>query len=124
MPDLNFSNDGRAYFPTKYNGEVSLSKEKWDRICSQPERYYYRHNGEKVATALINPGHCRFHRDNPALIFYYKDFPTYKLTDKAEGPIPWIKFMVVLIDKSTQRICTVYPTPRVKAGKEYRGETS
>ncbi len=103
---------------------MTLSKEKWDKVCSKPERYYYRHNGDKVATTLVNPDCCRLHSENPDLIFYYKQFPTYRLTDKAEGPIPWVKFMVVLIDKAKQRVCTVYPTGRMKTGKEYKGERS
>ena len=122
MADITFGQDGKTLFPSKYNGELTLSKEKWNRICSQPERYYYRHNGEKVATTLVNPDYCRRHRENPDLIFYYKNFPTYRITDKAEGPIPFIKFMVVLIDKATKRVCTVYPTPRMKTGSEYTGE--
>ena len=123
MPDLTFSDDGRAYFPTKYHGEVSISKEKWDRICSAPERFYYRLNGDKVATTLISPDRVRHHRTIADQFIYYKEFDTFKITENVEGPGPWGRYFAVVIDTSTKRICTIYPTDTPKPGKDYK-ETS
>ena len=32
-----------------------------------------------------------------------------------------VKYWAVVIDVTTNRICTVYPTPKPKIGKEYKG---
>jgi hypothetical protein len=74
MPDIEFGKDGKCVFPTKYHGEVTLSKTKWDIICSEPERHYYRFNGEKIATTLINPDIVRHHKAERNQVLYYKKF--------------------------------------------------
>ena len=119
MADITFGEDERAAFPTKYHGEITLSKAKWDIICSQPERFYYRLNGEKVPTTLINPDIVRYHKTEPNQVLYYKKFDTCKMTDKVEGRVR-CKFWAVIVDTSTKRVCTVYPTERPKPGKEYK----
>jgi len=121
LADIEFDASGKASFPTKYHGEVTLSKWKWDQICSQPERYYYRHNGEKVATTLINPGRVRYHRVVSGQFFYYKQFNSFRLNETVEGPLP-CKYFAVVIDASTKRVCTVYPVLEPKDGKEYIGK--
>jgi hypothetical protein len=73
VPDINFGKDGKAIFPTKYHGEVTLSKTKWDIICNEPERHYYRFNGEKIATTLVNPDSVRRHQHEQRQFFYYKN---------------------------------------------------
>ena len=74
MPDIEFGDDGKCLFPTKYHGGVTLSKAKWEIICGEPERDYYRFNGEKIATTLINPDSVRHHRHEKNQFFYYKKF--------------------------------------------------
>ncbi len=120
MADISFDPNGRVIFPTKYHGDVTLSNKKWDEICSEPERFFYRHNGEKVPTTLIAPDVVMHHKHITTQFIYYKRFETFKVTDKAEGSLP-CKLMAVIIDTSTQRVCTVYPTNRPKPeSKEYR----
>lgn len=120
MPDISFGPSGKITFPTKYHGEVTLSKAKWDQICAQPERYYYRHNGDKIPTTLIAPDHCRYHKSIGSQYIYYKKFESFKLAERIEGPLP-CKYFAVVIDTATQRICTVYPTDKPKPGtKEYK----
>jgi hypothetical protein len=93
---------------------VTLSQAKWNTICSQPERYYYRHNGEKVSTTLIAPDYVRHHKTISTQFLYYKKFE--------DGPLP-CNYFVVVIDTATQRICTVYPTEKPRPGtKEYKPE--
>ena len=120
MPDIIFDSTGRVWFPTKYSGEVSLSEEKWNKICSQPERYYYRHNGEKIATTLINPDYVRHHKTEETQLIYYKKFDAVKIAEEITGPVP-CKFFAVIIDTDTGRVCTVYPVKAPKEGKEYKG---
>jgi hypothetical protein len=72
VPDLSFDSDGRVRFTTRHHGKVSLSRKKWDLICSQPERYFYRLNGEKVAATLMAPDFVRFQESEPSKLFYYK----------------------------------------------------
>ena len=119
MADISFDSKGRAQFPTKYHGEVSLSDKKWAAICSQPERRYYKYNGEKIPTTLINPNYVRHHRVIPDQFLYYKKFDRYKVTETAEIPLR-SGFCCVIIDTSTGRVCTVYPTRRIKKGKEFK----
>jgi len=57
---------------TRHHGEVTLSKAKWDTICGKPERYYYRFNGDKVATTLIAPDLVRHHASIGTQFLYYK----------------------------------------------------
>ena len=120
MADIAFGPNGRAYFPTKYHGEVSLSKKKWKIICGEPERFYYRYNAEKVATTLINPDLVRYHRLIKDQFIYYKKFDLYKLDEQSEGPV-MCKYFAAIMDQGTKRICTVYPLVRPKEGKEYKG---
>lgn len=120
MPDIIFGKDGKVTFPTKYHGEVTLSKGKWETICSEPERAYYRFNGEKVATTLINPDSVRHHRHEQNQYFYYKRFLRLNITEIVEaGPFFGVYFAVV-IDSGTSRVCTVYPVEQPKPGKEFK----
>jgi hypothetical protein len=120
VPDIAFGQDGKAVFPTKYHGEVTLSAAKWSVICSQPERAYYRHNGEKIGTTLVNPDKVRHHKHEPSQFFYYKNFPKISINDGIEfGPLGGVYFAVV-IDEATGKVCTAYPVTEPKAGKEYK----
>jgi len=121
LPDISFGSDGKVTFPTKYHGEVTLSKDKWETICNCPERYYYRLNGEKIPTTLVTPDHVRHHKDIETQFFYYKKFEKFTIVENVEGPAPF-RFMAVIIDTATQRICTVYPVDKPKSGKEYKLE--
>lgn len=120
MSDIKFDQDGKARFPTKYHGEVILSQDKWETICSQPERLYYRYNGDKISTTLVNPDSVRHHRHNEGQFFYYKEFGTLKLREEVEVPCPpWCKYFAVVIDERTKRVRTVFPVRKPKEGKPY-----
>lgn len=118
---LGTKNSFKYRFPViPLEGDVSLSQAKWNQICSEPERFYYRHNGEKVATTLVNPDFVRHHKTIATQLIYYKRFDSFKIAERVEGPMP-CKLMAVVIDTATQRVCTVYPTDKPKAGsKEYK----
>ena len=120
MPDLTFNQEQRAIFPTRYHGDVSISKAKWDEICQEPERFYYRENAEKVATTLVNPDEVRYSRNYDNQFIYYKKFEAIKIGNREVNSK--VKYWAVVIDIVTERICTIYPTPRPKAGSEYKGE--
>ena len=120
MPDIVFGNNGKAVFPTKYHGEVTLSKVKWDIICAEPERAYYRFNGEKIATTLINPDSIRHHRHEPNQFFYYKKFLNVNLNGALEMGSFWGVYFAVVIDADSCRICTVYPVDEPKPGKAFK----
>lgn len=122
MPDIQFGSDGLAAFSTKHHGEVTLSKWKWDRICSQPERAFYRFNGDKVATTLINPDEVRHHSHETTQFFYYKAFSSWSIRDGIEAPVPkFANYFAVVIDTNTVRVCTVMPTKKIKNGKKFIG---
>ena len=87
MADLSFDSKGLAVFTAKYHGEVTLSKKKWVIVCSQPERRYYKYNGEKIPTTLINPDYVRHHKLNPSQFLYYKKFERYRVTETVEVPL-------------------------------------
>lgn len=118
MADIEFDDDGRARFLTRHHGEASLSQAKWSQICARPERYHYRLNGDKVATALIAPDLVRCHDAIATQYLYYKRFPKWQIAAGIEGPNPLL--MTVVIDEATKRVCTVYPVRRPKEGKEYK----
>lgn len=119
MADIYFEDDGKARFLTRYHGEVTLSKKKWDEICEQPERRYYHLNGEKIATTLIAPDMVRHHASIETQFIYYKHFDKFMLGVGIEVPSP-AKLMAVVIDTERGRVCTVYPTDKPKSGsKEY-----
>ena len=118
MPDIAFIN-GTVSFPTKYHGDVTLSEKKWDDICGKPERSYYRHNGEKVATTLVTPDNVRPHKHEKHQFFYYKQFESFKLAEGVRVSFG-AKYMSVVIDAEFQRVCTVYPADQPKTGKEYK----
>ena len=122
MPDLTFDRKNRADFPTRYHGQVSISKEKWDEICQEPERFYYRENAEKLATTLINPDYVRHHRIYDNQLIYYKKFDVIKIGGKETEAR--INYWAVVIDIATKRICTVFPTQKPKKGREYKGGES
>lgn len=118
MPDITFNQKQRAVFPTRYHGDVSISRAKWDEICQEPERFYYRENAEKVATTLVNPDYIRYSKNHDNQFIYYKMFETFKIGDnKIKSKI---KYWAVVIDNTTNRICTIYPTVKPKIGREYK----
>jgi len=124
LADISFRSDGRVTLPTRYHGEVTLSQGKWNEICAEPERFHYRHNGEKIPTTLITPDSVRHHSSTASQFIYYKRFDKFKIAENVEGPMA-CKFMAVVIDTATQRVCTVYPTNKPKSGsKEYKPEAS
>ena len=118
MPDLTFSQDGRAFFPTKQHGDVSISKEKWDEICKEPERFYYRENAEKIATSLINPDNVRVNSNYKNQVIYYKHFETILYQGKELSLV--VKCWAVVVDFVTKKVCTVYPVRKPKKGVEYK----
>lgn len=118
MPDIEFEDDGKVSLLTRYHGTVTLSQAKWNVICGKPERYYYRLNGEKVATTLIAPDLVRYHASIAGQFFYYKRFPRWQIVAGVEGPVPML--MAAVINEETRRVCTVFPVMRPKDGKEYR----
>jgi len=117
--DISFDRDGRVRLPTKHHGTLTLSKAKWDVICGEPERFYYRLNGDKVATTLVAPDVIRHHTTNPDQLIYYKRFDKFTIAPGIEAAVS-AKWMAVPIDVGTQRVCTVYPTAQPKPGKEYK----
>lgn len=120
--DISFGSDGLAKFPTKYHGDMTLSKGKWTTICSQPERAYYKFNGDKIPTTLINPDEIRHHQHIASQLIYYKGFATWKIKEGAEAPVPnFAQYFAVVVDTATGRVCTVYPTKKIKNGKKYAG---
>ncbi len=119
MADIIFDSHRKVIFPTKYHGDVSLSEKKWSIICLQPERRYYKYNGDKIPTTLINPDYVRHHKSNPNQFLYYKAFDCYKITETAEIPLK-SGFCCVIIDMSTARVCTVMPTRKIKKGVEFK----
>ena len=120
MPNISFGSGDRATFPTKYHGDVTLSKGKWETICQQPERKHYQHNGDKIATTLINPDNVRHHSREKTQFFYYKKFDIMELDKTISGIPPHGVYFAVVIDVSTMKICTVYPVEKPKPGKEYK----
>jgi hypothetical protein len=119
VPDIAFARNGRAVFPTKYHGDVTLSKGKWDRICGEPERLYYRFNGEKIATTLINPDQVRSHQREPNQFFYYKKYSKLSMDGTVEITLGLGVYFAVVIDAEAGRICTVYPVETPKPGKAF-----
>ncbi len=122
MPDLAFDKENRCYFSTKHHGEVSISKAKWDEICQEPERFYYRENAEKIATTLINPEYVRYSKNYQSQFMYYKKFEMIRIGSKEVNST--VPYWSIIIDDSTKKICTLYPTPKPKSGKEYTGESA
>lgn len=123
MPDVSFDDSGHVKFPTKSHGDVTLSKYKWDRICNEPERWYYRLNGEKIATTLINPDHIRCHQYIRTMFFYYKAFPEILLAEGIAATTggKFHAYFSVLIDTATAKVCTIYPVQSPKPGEEFQG---
>lgn len=124
MSDISFDARGFARFATRYHGEVTLSKAKWDKICSEPERTYYRSNGDKIGTTLVNPDIVRFSNRYSNQFHYYKKYESMKLNDAVEvptGTFPFPYFCVIL-DDITKRVCTSYPVRIPKPGKEFKGK--
>ncbi len=123
MDKLTFGSNGLVHLPTKYNGEVTLSKHKWETICCQPERTWYKFNCEKVATTLVAPDEVRHHTREPNQLFYYKQFSQYRFDERITVPAAkHFCYFAVVIDTSTGKVCTVFPLDRPKKGKEYKGE--
>jgi hypothetical protein len=121
MEDLKFDSKGHAQLPTKYHGDVSFSQVKWNIICSQSERWWYKFNGEKIPTTLIAPDMVRYHSAYPNQFIYYKKFSTYRFNENVTVPAPKkASFFAVVIDVETKKVCTSYPLKAPKQGKEYK----
>ncbi len=122
MDGLTFGADGYVHLPTKHHGEVTLSKKKWDKICSHPERQWYKFNTEKVPTTLVTPDYVRHHHNYQNQVIYYKQFSQYKLSEHITVPAAkHFSFFAVIIDTETDKVCTSYPLDKPKKGKEYKG---
>ena len=120
VPDIEFDDKGTCVFPSKYHGELTLSEKKWDTICRAPERSYYKFNGEKIATTLINPDIVRYHRQEKQQLLYYKKFTRLRYNeDGVEFNFQTGIYFAVVIDTTTSRICTVYPVEDPKPGKAF-----
>jgi hypothetical protein len=122
MSNLEFDDDGYLTLSTKYHGEVTLSRGKWEKICQEPERLWYKFNGEKIPTTLVNPDYIRYHEKKETQIIYYKEFHRHKLSKNIEVPTIRAKFFAVVIDTKTSKVCTVFPVVKPKKGKEFKPE--
>ena len=120
MANIVFGSDGTTTFPTRFHGDVTLSKTKWGIICSAAERAYYKFNGEKIATTLINPDSVRRHLHEKNQFFYYKKFTTLMMDETLEVRPPSGVYFAVIIDDEKKRICTVYPVSAPKPGKAFK----
>ena len=124
MAELGFDKSGCIRFPTKYHGDVTLSKKKWDEICLHAERQWYKFNGEKVATTLVTPDRVRYHYNHQQYtdqFFYYKEFISYNLTPNITIPVSIkVKFFAVIIDTNTNKVCTVYAVRNPKKGRDFQ----
>ncbi len=121
MPDISFPSNGRAVFSTKHHGDFTLSKKVWDEKCSYPERSYFRYNGEKIGTILINPDCIYVSDKHPNQLKYYKEFDRIALSDKITVPTnKHNKMWAVIVDEATRYVCTIYPTEKPRSGKEYK----
>jgi hypothetical protein len=117
---INFGSDGKVVFHTKYHGDVTLSKAKWDVICEKPERQHYPFNVDKIATTLVNPDFVRHHRIEATQFFYYKQFPSINLSDTVTIHPPTSVWFAVIVDSSTSRVCTMFPVAHPKTGKQFK----
>lgn len=122
MPDISFDASGHARFATRFHGEVTLSKAKWDEVCSEPERTHYRFNGDKVGTTLVNPDLVRYSNGYPNQFHYYKKFESMKLNENISIPGGRFPYFCVIVDAKSRRVCTTYPVDKPKPGKEYKDE--
>ena len=115
--------DDSIVFPTKYHGDVTLSKYKWAEICAEPERWYYRNNGEKVSTTLVNPDYVRHHKHIDSQFIYYKSFSSFEIVKgiEMETGMTFPRYFAVIVDSSTSRVCTVYPISKPKKGQGFKG---
>lgn len=120
VPDIIFAQDGKATLPSKYHGEVTISKVKWGVICSEPERNYYRFNGDKIATTVVNPDLVRCHRHEAHQFLYYKRFNKIMIYEGVEVGHAHGVWFAVVIDSNTSRICTAYPVIEPKPGKLFK----
>ena len=122
MPDISFDASGSARFTTRHHGDVSLSKVKWDKVCSEPERTYYRFNGDKIGTTLINPDVVRYSQKYQGQFHYYKKFASMHLNEQIEVPTGKFPFpyFCVIIDETAKRVCTCYPVQNPKPGQEFK----
>ena len=121
MADLTFNAEDKTFFPTKHHGDVWLLKQKWEKICKEPERLHFKHNTEKIATTLINPDYVRRSKTYKNQLIYYKEFDKIKLNDRVEILAKkQYRFWAVVIDEVTQRLWTLYPTEKPKPGFEFK----
>lgn len=120
MADIEFDGDGEVRLLTRHHGYVTLTRGNWEtHICVKPERYYYRLNGEKVATTLIAPDTVRCHAQAEHQFIYYKHFRRWQVVAGVDASIA-ASTMAVVIDEVSRRGCTVYPVIQPKPGKEFR----
>ena len=120
MGSLLFDKEGFAKLPTKHHGDITLSKWKWDEICREPERTWYRFNEEKIATTLIVPDEVKHNSKYAGQIIYYKAFDSYKIFENVEVPAQQqFRYFCIVIDPEREKVCTVMPRDKPKKGQEF-----
>jgi len=117
MCQVVFDPSGYAVFPTKQHGEIRLSKIKWDKICSQPERGHLVFNADVVATTLVNPDQITRSRDNEEIFFYSKSIDIYRIRPQVKATPPkGMGCLVIVVNGVKKRFVTAYPTNKTKVG--------
>ena len=123
-PAFSFDESGSVHFQSRHDGKVRLWQATWEKhILARPERGHFRFNAEKVPTTLVNPDYVRESlRDGPEVHLYYKDFPSWKLSEMVEIPSSSsMRYMVVVVSTVKKLILTTYLTGRIKSGKKVEG---
>ena len=77
-------------------------------------------NGEKVATTLVAPDWVKQHPKENSQFVYYKRFNSVQLQGGLEPDVISAIFFAVIIDMNTSKVCTVYPTDKIKPGRRFK----
>jgi len=120
LTGITFDPSGSISFPSEFDGEVKLLKSTWEgHLVNRPERASLKFNFEKIPTTLVIPDKVRESlSDGPDVHLYYKEFPTWKLSEDITLPTTDdYKNFVVVVDVKKKIIKTIYETGKAKPGK-------
>jgi len=120
VPDITFGTDGKCSFPTKYHGNVTLSKAKWDIICGAPEKVLlYLQWGKKFPPRSSTRTRSDITRRKP-INFSITSASLLSVSPRSCFSSANGTFFAVVIDALSNRVCTVYPVPKPKPGNIFQ----
>lgn len=116
MPEPRFDKLGCIKFIDYEGKSCYLTRETWSEKTKYPERSLLKFNFDKIRLTITYPEEVRRSSKNRQSKILYRKFDRINYREGVN--VPFNGYFVVVINQSSGRIQTIYPTKKKKRGEK------